>query len=187
MKDAVIDAEIADVADMGVDTDKGAEPTVYELGYHILPTVSEEGVQAEVNAITEVLKGLKVEFVAEKLANRLDLAYTIEKKIDGANRRFESAYFGWVSFTLQASQIGAVKVAMDHDLNILRYLIVKTNRDAVAANMAEPSIDISTKALREEEKGGEVSEVALDTVLKQIEADDVKTEDGSTNSPQIKL
>jgi ribosomal protein S6 len=183
MKDAVIDAEVAIGADPAVAEamagERGAEPTVYELGYHILPTLSEEAVQQEVNAITEVLKSLNVEFVAEKLPVRLDLAYTIEKKIDGANRRFESAYFGWVAFTLQANQIGAVKTAMDHDLNILRYLIVKTSRDAVAANMAEPTVDISTKALRETEVGGEVSEVALDTVLKQIEADDVKTEEKS--------
>lgn len=177
MNDAVIGPEIAEMGGADVETDRGAEPTVYELGYHILPTVSEEGVQAEINVITEALKKLNADFIAEKLPVRTDLAYTFEKKIDGINRRFDSAYFGWVAFALPANQIGEVKAAMDKDANILRFIIVKTSRDAVAASLAEPAVDISTKALREVEVGGEVSEAALDTALKQIETEDVKTDE----------
>jgi ribosomal protein S6 len=173
MKDAVMEPEVAEIVD-----DETAEPVVYEIGYHILP-ISEEEVHAEVNVITEALKKLNAEFVGEKLPVRLDLAYTIEKKIDGVNRRFDSAYFGWVAFAIPASTIGEVKAAMDHDQNILRSIIVKTSREAVAANLADPTVDISTKALREVEVGGEVSEAALDTVLKQIEAEDVKVEEKS--------
>lgn len=178
MKNAVLEPEIADIDVVGADTgEDAAEPQVYELGYHILPTVSEEGVQGEVGAITEVLKKLNAEFVGEKLPVRTDLTYTIEKKIGGVNHRFDSAYFGWVAFAIPRDTIGEVQAAMDHDQNVLRFIIVKSSKEAVAANMADPTVDISTKALREVEVGGEVSEAALDTALKQIEADDIKVEE----------
>jgi ribosomal protein S6 len=180
MKDAVVEPEIADIeAEVGMDEGRGAEPTVYEIGYHILPTLLEEAVQKEVEVITEVLKGVSADFIAEKLPIKMDLAYTMEKKIDGVNRRFSSAYFGWVAFAVPAMTIAVVKDAMDKDAHILRYLIVKTSREAVAANMADPEVDISTKVLREVEVGGEVSEAALDTALKQIETEDVKVEEKS--------
>lgn len=178
MQNAVVEPEIADALSVE-DGGDVAEPQTYEIGYHILPTLSEEEVHAEVSVVTDMLKKLNAEFVSEKLPVRLDLAYGIEKKIDGANRRFESAYFGWVAFAVPPDRIGEVKAAMDHDQNILRYIIVRTSREAVAANMADPSVDISTKALREVEVGGEVSEAALDTALKQIETEDVKVEEKS--------
>lgn len=185
MKDVVIepglDLETDDAPALEVPDDLGDanEPTVYEVGYHLIPTVGDVGLQEAVTTVTDVLKKLDAEFVAEKLPAKFDLAYTLEKKIEGATRRFDTSYFGWVAFALGASRIHEVKDSLDQNPSILRSLIVKTSRDAVALNLAEPVVDISTAVKREAEVGGEVSEAALDTALKQIEEEDVKTEEKS--------
>ena len=168
---------MTDVEMTDLSGDAGAEPTVYEVGYHILPTVGEKELPDEINKVTDALKALEADFVGEKLPMKIQLAYPIEKKVDGAKRWFESAYFGWVAFEIAPGKIGEVKDAMDKNPQILRYIIVKTGRDEVAAAMADPSLDISTAVKREAESGGVLSEEALDTALKQIASEDTKVEE----------
>lgn len=120
-----------------------AEGRVYELGYHILPSVATSDLEGEVETISKTLKKLKAEVVAERPPRLIDLAYTIEKKIDGVNRRFDTAYFGWVAFELPADTIAELKSAMDTNPVILRHLIIKTDRDAVAASLADSAADVA--------------------------------------------
>lgn len=186
MKDAVMEPETEQVSDIFAADAKAQEPQVYEVGYHVLPTASEAEAAKEHETLAALLKKLGAEPVMDKAPVRMDLAYVMEKKIGGQIRRFSSSYFGWNAFELPPAKIGEVKVVLDGDENILRFLIIKTSRDAVALATAEPAVELSTKVLREAEAGGEVSEAALDTVLKQIESDDTKAEDTSTGSVQGK-
>lgn len=167
----------ADVIDLPVavddDSDGKGIPSVYEVGYHLLKTIPEDALEAEVNKITDVLKKLKANFIGERFPAHVTLAYAIEKKsIDGVRRWFDSAYFGWVAFEAVPSVLPALEEALKAHENILRYLVVKTSRDSVASTMADPGLDIGTPKVEVEESVGEVSEQELDEALGHIEGKD---------------
>lgn len=137
------DVEVIEGLSALVDVDEDAgEPAVYEVGYHLLSSVSEDALEKEAGAITEAVTTLGAEVVGERSPVEIDLAYPINKKIDGKREEFGSAYFGWVAFELAASDIEKVKEALDQNSNILRYLITQTSRDQVAATLADPSLDV---------------------------------------------
>ena len=164
-----------------VDTEDDApEKAVYEVGYHLIPSISEDELPAAVSAITDLLKGEGAEFVGERFPSTLPLAYPISRRLSGKRTTFDSAYFGWIAFELGKDSISKLKSFLDTNQNILRYLIVRTDKEAVLAAMSgavqavQPTGDIG-KPKRDLEGGGELSEAALDEALKTIETEDVKT------------
>ena len=91
----------AAAATAGSDDERGS----YELAFHVLPTVAE----GEVASVFETLKGIITkdggEIFDEEAPERFDLAYEIVQNIEGKNRKFSSAYFGWVRFKADAAKI----------------------------------------------------------------------------------
>jgi len=173
-----LDVDLANVDDG--DTEDGAGiSAVYEIGYHLLPTLPEESLTEAVSNITNALKEAHADFIGERFPSKIGLAYPISKKIGGRKEHFDSAYFGWIAFEIPRASLESIQALFEAHTSVLRYLIVRTDRDAVAAAMtgavATPGGDIG-KPKREEEQGGEMSEKDLDVALKNIE-DDIKTEE----------
>src|ERR1035437_2734368 len=71
---------------------------VYEIGYLIVPSIPEEKIAGEIGTIKDILSKHKAELIADESATLRPLAYTMIKKIGTVNRRFDSAYFGWIKF-----------------------------------------------------------------------------------------
>lgn len=136
------DESFEDLSELVAADADSSEPQVYELGYHILPTVSEDELEKEVNAITEVLKSVNADFVGERFPAQVTLAYPIDKKIDGKREEFTSAYFGWIAFEIKGSDVHSVHDALASNENVLRFILTKTSRDQVAAVMADPGLDV---------------------------------------------
>lgn len=172
--DLELEGGMVDVDDADAD-----ETAVYEVGYHFLPTLSEEDLAKEVEKATSVLKGANADFVGERFPAKMGLAYQITKKVDDKNMRFDSAYFGWIAFEIPKRALEEVRAAFHNNPSVLRYLIVKTDREAVAAAMTgavvTPAGDIGKPKREEEATGGEVSEKALEEALQNIEEEDAKT------------
>jgi ribosomal protein S6 len=104
------------------------ELVAYELAYHVLPTVAE----GEVTTVSDTLKGYITgqdgSIFDEEEAKRFELAYEIEKYLDGKYRRFGSAYFGWVRFHLDAASLAAVVEEVDANKHLLRHLVVRLTK-----------------------------------------------------------
>lgn len=100
----------------------------YELAFHVLPTVAE----GEVPSVFEALKALITkaggELFDEEAPERFDLAYEIEKHMEGKNRKFTSAYFGWVRFKVSPEAIASLIEEVEGDVNILRHLLLKLTK-----------------------------------------------------------
>lgn len=100
----------------------------YELAYHILPTVAE----GEVTAVTDELKALITTaggtITDEEVAERFELAYEIDKYLEGKYRKFTSAYFGWVRFTLAPNALAALTESVDGHKLVLRSLLVRLTK-----------------------------------------------------------
>lgn len=131
------------VEDVLADEGTSAEPETYEVAFHILPTVSDEDLSKEVAALVDALKKQGAELVGERFPSKIKLAYEMEKKIDGSIERFSEAYFGWVAGVLSKDAIAEVIKSLDNNPSVLRYLVTKTSKDAVAAIMSDPTLDVS--------------------------------------------
>lgn len=163
-----IEAEgLAGLFEADVVREKGS--TVYEVGYHLLPQLSDEDVQTTVKNLAAFLKENDATFVGEKAPEKIDLAYAIERRVEGKYQSVRSAFFGWVAFELDPARIADVKKFMDMNQNVLRYLIVTTSVDEVKAVMegkvivpkAASSTEVIAAPKRAVEEGGAVSEEAL--------------------------
>ena len=153
--------------------------SVYEIGYHLVPTLTEEAVAAAVKDITELLKKNGAETVGDRFPVKIPLAYTIQKRVSAKILRFNEAYFGWVAFEMPRDAVAVVTAALDAHPSMLRYIVVTTDRDAVAASLSGavaevPVIGNIEKPKREAEAGGEVSDVALNQALETMATEDAK-------------
>ena len=76
------------------------ERNSYEFAFHVLPTIAE----GEVANVFEALKAHIAqvgEIINEEKPERIELVYPIVKQMEGRNRKFTSAYFGWVRFKIK--------------------------------------------------------------------------------------
>jgi ribosomal protein S6 len=102
---------------------------VYEIGYLIVPSIPEEKVAGEVTVIKDVLAKHKAEVIADESATLRPLAYTMVKKVGTSNRRFDSAYFGWVKFEAAPVEVQLIEKEMKAVESVLRFLLINTVRE----------------------------------------------------------
>ncbi len=106
------------------------ELTVYELGYHLLPTIVDDETAKEVVEIKSVLEKQGAVFIAEEAPKTTTLAYTIVRTEGGKRHKFNSAYFGWVKFEMSAENISEIEKTFRANENILRFILIKTVKES---------------------------------------------------------
>jgi ribosomal protein S6 len=111
------------------------------------------------------------EVTDEEEAQRVELAYEVVKSIEGRNRKFKSAYFGWVRFKTDAANIPVLTEAVEDSAHILRHLLVKLTREEEQnpfrfhESMAAANIMVTNFDVTEEDVAEVEAEVAEDEVL----------------------
>lgn len=158
----------------------------YEFAFHVLPTVAE----GEVEDIFNEIKGCiakRGELTGEEAPERIELAYPVVRHLEGKNRKFTSAYFGWVRFTLAPEELAELTEDLSEVTTILRHLLIKLTRHEEAhpfrfhenrksVKMVEV-IDEDGEVMQEartETEEGEVSEKELDASLEKITHEEEK-------------
>ncbi|HEY9481233.1 MAG TPA: 30S ribosomal protein S6 [Candidatus Paceibacterota bacterium] len=114
---------------MAKETAKTDKAAVYEVAFHIVPTVSPETLPKEFDAIKAVLGGVGATIISEEAPKMRPLAYTMTKVIGPNRHRFDTAYFGWIKFEAAPEAIAEVNKAMDASDKVIRHLVVKTVRE----------------------------------------------------------
>jgi ribosomal protein S6 len=109
------------------------EPVAYELAFHVLPTVAEGEVATVFSALSGYVTAAGGTIFDSEAPQRFDLAYEIVKYLEGRNRRFGSAYFGWVRFRLDPAAVGALTEELEANKQLLRYLLVRLTKEEEAA------------------------------------------------------
>ncbi len=145
---------------------------VYEIGFHVVPTVGDEGVAAVVDAVRKALGD--AEIISEGFPQKMTLAYQVERATQGKREKYTESYFGHCKFAMERENIVAFDLAMRNLQPILRFLIIETVREDVAqaprrAVFSSDRLEGKTieKPAAAAEKAAEVSEADLD---KSIEA-----------------
>ena len=101
-----------------------AKKQIYELGYHVLPTLSEDEVTKVVSGIKDLLSSAEAVVIAEQFPQMMNLAYEIGKELENKVRKYGSAYFGWIKFEISTSEIAGFKDTMEKMMNIFRFIII---------------------------------------------------------------
>lgn len=153
----------------------GGELRVYEVSYLLLPFITEEDIPKEAGRVKEHLSLSGGTVFSEEEPKLIKLAYPMSKIIANKNTNFDNAYFGWVKFEGGPENISNIKKALENNENILRFLILKTTKESVAARKPLPftvkSKPISTPVPKEEvkpEAPQEINEVELDKTIDDL-------------------
>jgi ribosomal protein S6 len=112
-----------------IGTEADSESKIYEIGYHVVPSVPEDKLGAEVTSLKDVLEKNGATIISEELPKMRTLSYEMRKESAGKYQKYTSAYFGWVKFEVPASQILEIEKAFKVSPVVLRYLLIKTVRE----------------------------------------------------------
>lgn len=141
---------------------------IYELGYNILPTVSEEDVAKTVGAFKDALAKMGAEMIVDQYPQMINLAYEMVKEIENKNRKFKNAFFGWMKFELAASELEAFKTLVEKNANILRFLIIKTVRESTLAVPKIAHKGMTRRPAAGAEHAAPMDETAVDKKIDEI-------------------
>lgn len=151
------------------------ELLVYEVGYHILPTIEESEVGAETEKIRSAIGENQGIIVSEEAPKIMTLSYEISKNINSKKQKFNRAYFGWIKFEIEPGRVSAVKNKLENLQSILRFLIIKTVREDTIHAYKMPLLkrEGSKEGRREEtDKREEASEEEIDKSIDELLVDE---------------
>lgn len=172
--------------DMAEDTVMTADTTaedaaiarIYEVGYHILPSVAEENVEKVVGEIRAVIEKAGGSFIAEGAPVLTKLAYDMNSREGDKWAAQDRGYFGWIKFEAVVGAAQTLEEALKAHKSILRHIVFRTVREETRARIKAPTLrevkrtdTIKTTAKRTDEESAPVSEEDLDKALSDITTD----------------
>ena len=152
---------------------------VYEVSFHIVPTVGEDGVPAVLERVRTLLGDLSdgkagAEIISQTFPTKMTLAYRVERAQAGAREKYTESYFGFIKFATNRENIATIEQGLRALHEVLRYLLIETVREDITqaprrAVFSSDRLEGKTieKPAHAPEKAAEVSEAELD---KSIEA-----------------
>lgn len=173
-------AEIDKDLQAAEDTGEASEPRLYELGYHIVPTVAEESLGEEVTAMRDIVESNGGVIMKDAMPQYMQLAYEIAKEWAGARKRFKTAYFGWMQFTASPDSAEKIKKAVRAYKTVLRFLLIRAEEyepvtsgrvsSLTQKGVAEPSSTNNTggKPDKADARNSNVSEEELDKTIDEL-------------------
>ena len=140
---------------------------VYELGYHVVPTIGEVELGSVVTALKDKISEKGGVFIQEEFPTECRLEYTVIKDIENKKERFDRSFFGWLKFEMNPEMVSDIDEFVTADVQIIRYLWVKT--------VKENTVDGKKVYQREKRQEGvgkkkERQEISQEEIDKQIEA-----------------
>ena len=103
--------------------------TVYELGYLLVPTLSEKEVGELRSSMESAITSAGAEHLSTGDTHFIDLAYEMVKKVKSKNVKFDQAHFGWIKFKADGEAPNEISRAMKAMSDVLRHIVVKTVED----------------------------------------------------------
>ena len=146
------------------------ESRVYELGFHLDSELPSEEVKKTYQALRDIISGAGT-IIAEGEPLKIPLAYTISRSEQAGRRDFTSAFFCWIAYEAEGPGHDAVLEAAKAEGRIIRFLDLRTTKDA--AKHSEEMAEIYAKMPMEGAEGApeeEVLDVELDAALKEAGA-----------------
>ncbi len=149
------------------EADNSPEMRVYELGFHIDAELSQEEIKKTFEDLKELATLGTGTIVAEGEPGKMQLAYTISRMSTSGRRDFDVSYFGWIVYENDGSGHTALLEKVGEDKRIIRFLDVRTTKDA-AKHSAEMHEFYRNAPEVPEEEDANAPDVELDAALKEV-------------------
>ena len=154
---------------------------VYEVGFHLVPTVGEEGIPQALEAIRKALTNTlgDIEIIKENFPAKMTLAYMVERPVAGSREKYTQSYFGWIKFALAEDAtregIPVLHTTLTAMPTVLRHLIIETVREDIT-QAKQRTVFVSDrlegktleKPVAAKETSVEVSDAELDKTLEAL-------------------
>jgi len=127
--EALTQATPADAKAVAGEANEQDTRPVYEVGFHVVPTVEEAGVGDAVENIRAELAKSNAEIIKEQFPQKITLAYTIERRAAGKREKFNESYFGFIKFAVEREAVAGLEAFLRSANEILRYLLIETTRE----------------------------------------------------------
>ena len=141
----------------------GAEPRVYELGFHLDPELAQEDVKSNYQTVRDFIANLGT-VIAEGEPVKIPLAYTISRMDTTGRRDFNSGFFCWISYETDAAGHEKVATMARENTRIIRFLDIRSTVEEAkhAADMQEIFAQMASEAgeMEEEEPARTEAEAA---------------------------
>jgi len=151
----------------------GAEPRVYEFGFHLDPELPQEEVKKAYQDIREQIAGVGT-VIAEGEPVKIPLAYTISRMDTTGRRDFNSAFFSWIAYEADGPGHEKVATMAREDSRIVRSLDIRTTVDEAkhSAEMQEIFAQMATAPAEGDEhaEAPEAVEPAAEVVEEEVAA-----------------
>lgn len=146
---------------------------VYEVGYHIVPTVKEEDVETVVSTIRGFIERSGGSFIAEGAPSMIRLSYPMFVHNRGKNVEHDRSYFGWIKFESSAEVARSLEETLGKDREILRSIVFRTLRADTRAHIkTAPLRDVkrteTLKALTHTEEAAPVSDADISKAIEDL-------------------
>ncbi len=147
------ETEIEDKNDILDETKEDGAERVYELGYLLVPSLPEEDLPVVFGNLKELVSSLGGIAISDEMPKMMPLAYSMVKVVANVRNKFNTAYFGWVKFTMDSGKVLELKKKLDLDPNFIRFLILKTVKENTIAAKRFVRGDMTYKRPRVEKTG----------------------------------
>jgi len=118
---------------------------VYELGYLLVPTIEEVNLPVMYGNLKELVSSFGGISISDEMPKMIPLAYMMVKVVANVRNKFNTAYFGWLKFTMDSDKVLELKKKLDLDPNIIRFLILKTVKENTIAGKRFVRADMRKK------------------------------------------
>jgi len=158
-------------AELTLEAGSGEEPLIYEVGYHLVPTIAEADVSSHSGEIRSLVEHCGGTFIAEEIPRRMGLSYTMAERVGKTRQKFDHAYFGWIKFQMLPENVLSLKKDLDPRDDILRYILILTTREIPSLSRGiggEVGLEgrSTYRKVREEKKP--ISEEELDRTIQEL-------------------
>lgn len=157
--------------------DKELDSRVYEVGFHLVPSLSDSDLALRVDEIRKAIEEKGGVIISEDYPQILDLAYTMRRMSAGSWHKYDTAYFGWIKFEGLPEAALALKQMLEHSDFVVRYLLIKTvrentmqgrrpvtKRDSILATDGDGEEAAPAKVA----EGGEINEEEIDKSIAEL-------------------
>lgn len=141
---------------------------VYELGFHLLPTVAEADVPVQFSQLKSTIEKQGGTFISESAPKLIKLSYSMSKTIKAEKMHYTNAYFGWVKFTLDPEKLELIEKDIKAFDPMLRYIIVKTVTENTMVTEGIKAIGADREESKDEEEVKE-NDILVDETPKEKE------------------
>lgn len=136
-----------------------AERVAYDLGFHLVGTLSPEEVLTATSDIRARIESNGGVILGEEAPRHIRLAYVMYRSSWGKREDFDSAHFGVVIFEATKEQIGVIEEAIKAYTQVFRYLLLKTDAENALFLMKERELFGEAEGVEESAEDAEIAPV----------------------------